>query len=126
LFVEIIINSRRSAYHPPQLYNGTTAAVYSGSTANETHWVANILCTGCSSWTGFSLDPKGNATFGWGVSSQAVDPPSDPAAAIHFHDVGKSHFEVDLNNARLAKDDFDALLKSFGDAPKSSEPSCTR
>lgn len=80
--------------------------------------MANILCTGCSSWAGFELNPAGNVTFGWGVSSHAVDTPSDPAASIRFHDVGKDHFEVDLTAARLAKADFDALLESFGDAPK--------
>ncbi|KAL1857652.1 hypothetical protein VTK73DRAFT_7981 [Phialemonium thermophilum] len=103
-----------TAYHPPALYNGTTAKVLSSSTSNSTHWTASVLCTGCSKWDGGALDPKGNATFGWGVSSHAVDSPSNPASSIRFHDVGKSHFEVDLSQARLSKDNFDALLKTLG------------
>lgn len=104
-----------SAYHPPAPYNGTSTKVFaSSSTRNETHWKVSVLCSGCSQWAGGEINSHGNVTFGWGVSSHAVDTPASASSAIRFHDVGKGHFELDMNKARLSKDDFGALVKSLG------------
>lgn len=103
-----------SAYHAPTPYNGTVTKVYSSSSVNATHWTANLLCSGCSKWDGGSIDPNGNATFGWGVSSHAVETPSSSSSPIRFHDIGKDHFELDMSKARLSKTDFDSLVKSMG------------
>jgi hypothetical protein len=81
--------------------------------ANATHWTANVLCSGCSKWEGYAINPKGNNTFGWGVSSRPVESPANASSPIRFHDVGMDHFELDMNKARVSKAAFDALVKSF-------------
>lgn len=81
------------------------------SSSNATHWTATILCKGCSKWEGAAVAATGNWTFGWGVSSRPVDNPTNVNASIRFHDVGKSHFEVDMAGARIK--DFAAATKGF-------------
>jgi cellobiose dehydrogenase (acceptor) len=95
--------------------------IYSnGATVNATHWTANVQCTGCSAWAGYNLDPKANATFGWGASSNPVAAPTNSSSSIRFHDIGKAHFEVPLPNAKVAQKDWDAAITSFGTARKAS------
>ncbi|KAF4627970.1 hypothetical protein G7Y89_g10182 [Cudoniella acicularis] len=99
-------------YHPPALYNETSVVVYKSSTVNATHWKANLLCTGCSSWLGGSVKALGSATFGWGVSSHPLGTPASVNSSIPYHDVGKGHFTLNITSARNSASAFDTLKSS--------------
>ncbi|KAE8454583.1 hypothetical protein EG329_000206 [Mollisiaceae sp. DMI_Dod_QoI] len=98
-----------TAYHPPAPYNGTTVTVIKTSSVNATHWTANLLCTGCSSWLGGSVNSMGSATFGFGVSNHPVANPGNANSSIPFHNVNRGHFEVNITNARNSQSDFNTL-----------------
>ncbi|KUJ09458.1 CBD9-like protein [Mollisia scopiformis] len=100
------------AYHPPDLYNGTTVTVFNTSTVNATHWKANILVSGGSSWLGGSVKAFGSIPLGWAVSSLPLAAPATINSGIRYHNVGKGHFEVNMTNARNTQSAFDALKTS--------------
>src|SRR6187402_1935065 len=99
----------RSEYHPPTFYNGTTVSVLKTSSVNATHWTANLLCAGCSSWVGGSVKSSGSATFGFGVSNRPVTNPASVDSSFPFHNVGKGHFEVNITDARNSQTEFNTF-----------------
>jgi len=96
-------------YHPPTLYNGTTVSVLKTSSVNSTYWTANLVCTGCSTWLGGSVNALGSATFGYGVANRTLGNPAMVNSSIPFHNVGRGHFEVNITSARNSQSQFDAL-----------------
>jgi hypothetical protein len=106
-------DDNKSAYHPPALYNGTTAKVLKTSTVNATHWKADVVCCGCSSWFGgaASVPAMGDTFFGYGVSNLSIANPASPSTNIGFHNVGKGHWELNITGARNSARDFMKLTK---------------
>jgi hypothetical protein len=92
----------KSAYHPPALYNGATAKVLKTSTVNATHWKADVVCCGCSSWFGgaASVPALGDTFFGYSVSNLSIANPASPSTNIGFHNVVHSHWEFNITGAR--------------------------
>ncbi|KAG4436248.1 hypothetical protein IFR05_008267 [Cadophora sp. M221] len=100
-------------YHPPGLYNGTSVVVSKSSSVNATHWTANLLVNGGSSWYGGSVKSSGSVTFGWGLSSRPLANPASVDSSIGFHNVGKGHFEIDITAARNSPSDFESIKSKW-------------
>ncbi|PVH78193.1 iron reductase domain protein [Cadophora sp. DSE1049] len=100
-------------YHPPALYNGTSVVVSKTSSVNATHWTANLLVSGGSSWYGGTVKSSGSVTFGWGVSNRPLGNPASVDSSIGFHNVGKGHFEVDITAARNSPSDFESIKSKW-------------
>ncbi|KAH8752456.1 hypothetical protein F5882DRAFT_268324, partial [Hyaloscypha sp. PMI_1271] len=99
----VVVSPRwATAYHPPALYNGTIAKVLKTSTVNATHWKADVVCCGCSSWFGgaASVPAMGDTFFGYAVSNLSIADPASPSTSIGFHNVVKGHWEFNITDAR--------------------------
>ncbi|KFA80467.1 hypothetical protein S40288_02042 [Stachybotrys chartarum IBT 40288] len=93
-----------TSYSLPRMNPNAQLTVLAGSEANETHWKANILCQGCSSWMegdqNIALNTQSqNSPFAWARSSAAPDDTSDPTSYFHYHD-RRGYFDLDLRNAQ--------------------------
>jgi hypothetical protein len=101
----------KSAYHPPALYNGSIAKILKTSTVNATHWKADVVCCGCSSWFGgaASVPAMGDTFFGYAVSNLSIADPASPSTSIGFHNVVKGHWEFNITDARNSAGDFSKL-----------------
>ncbi|KAH6676779.1 hypothetical protein B0J14DRAFT_586295 [Halenospora varia] len=98
-----------TAFHPPEIYADAEITLLKSSSINSTHWTANWVCTGCSSWEGGELKALGNIPLGWGMSNRPVRDPASVNSSIPFHNVGMGHFEVNITNARNSEAYFAAL-----------------
>ncbi|KAK4160802.1 cellobiose dehydrogenase [Cladorrhinum sp. PSN259] len=92
----------------PSVYTGATYAVLPTSTTNATHWQLDVLCRGCSQWSGGSLNPNGVNSFAWAKSSAAVGTASSNTSSFQIHD-GRGVVSHDLSVAKIPKGVFDAV-----------------
>ncbi|OIW30826.1 CBD9-like protein, partial [Coniochaeta ligniaria NRRL 30616] len=105
-----LASSRWATGHTlPQPYIGATYTVLPTSTTNATHWQLDVLCSGCSQWSGLSLNPNGPNTFAWAKGSRAVTAPSSNISNFAYHD-DKGVFSHDLSLGKIPKGVFDALV----------------
>lgn len=80
-----VVSSRwATARTVPGMYNQATVKALMSS-RNATHWTAEILCTGCSRWTGGEVSPVNNNQFAWGSGRAAVAQPSNPQSSFPKH-----------------------------------------
>ncbi|KAL8284513.1 hypothetical protein RB597_001951 [Gaeumannomyces tritici] len=98
-----VVSSRRAVSRTaPSPYPGASYAVFGTSTTNATHWRLDVLCSGCSAWTGGSVDPAGAAvTIAWASSARAPTTPSSNTSTIAIHD-NKARVAFDLAAGRIA------------------------
>lgn len=100
-----VLASKHSTGHTPPTDNpDATFKMLPSSMTNATHWKADALCKGCSSWGSTSLAPTNKAANLAYAMAKAV--PAD-ASKITKHD-SKGKFSLDLTAAALT--DFDALV----------------
>lgn len=95
-------NNKKSSRTAPTPYAGASYAVFGTSTTNATHWRLDALCSGCSAWTGGSIDPAGAAvTIAWASCARAPATPSSNTSTITIHD-NKARIAFDLAAGRIA------------------------
>lgn len=107
----------------PGAYAGASYTVLPSTATNATHWQLDVLCRGCSQWTGGSLNPNGQATFAWAKGSRAVTTPASNTSNFAYHDTHGS-FGHDLAAAKIPQGVFDAVAYdlSKGEPAASSAP----
>ncbi|OAA57421.1 Cellobiose dehydrogenase, cytochrome [Niveomyces insectorum RCEF 264] len=111
-----VVSSRRTAGHTlPTPYAGASYVVLPSTNTNDTHWQLDVICTGCSSWTGagttaVNLDP-GSAAVPFAFASSATAPadPSNNASRFGIHNA-KGKWNHDLSSAKLA--DFASIVQA--------------
>ncbi|KAK3372123.1 hypothetical protein B0H63DRAFT_439249 [Podospora didyma] len=117
-----VVSSRFTTGHStPGAYAGATYTVLPSTTANATHWELDVLCRGCSQWSGGSLDPNGVNALAWAKSSKAVTAASNNASAFSIHDA-KAVFAHDFSAAKIPQGVFDALAYELSKPAPSSAP----
>ncbi|KAK3987663.1 hypothetical protein QBC44DRAFT_343808 [Cladorrhinum sp. PSN332] len=101
---QVTVSSRWSTGRTlPGTYSSATYKTLSSS-RNATHWSVEVVCTGCSRWTGGSINTQGYGQFAWALSRTAVPQPSNPSGSFAIHnnvgmiseplDFGKNSREV--------------------------------
>ena len=99
-----------SGHNMPAPYDGATYTMLPDSGANETHWTLSVVCSGCTSWSGGSVDPTDSgAVFAYGMSSTAPADTADPDSMFGIHQA-KGGWQHDM--ATGANADFDALVEA--------------
>ncbi|KAK4231651.1 hypothetical protein QBC38DRAFT_201091 [Podospora fimiseda] len=68
----------------PTTYSSATYKTLSSS-RNTTHWSVEVVCTGCSRWSGGSINTQGYGQFAWALSRTAVPQPSNPSSSFSIH-----------------------------------------
>lgn len=106
----------------PGAYAGATYAVLPTSNANATHWQLDVLCRGCSQWSGGSLNPNGVNSLAWAKGTGAVSAASSNTSSFQYHD-GRGVVSHDLNAAKIPKGVFDAVAYGLDDQPTASSAS---
>ncbi|KAK3935320.1 cellobiose dehydrogenase [Diplogelasinospora grovesii] len=100
----------------PAAYRGATYTTLSSS-KNATHWSLEVVCSGCSSWSGGKLSTTDINTFAWAVSKNAVSQPASNASSFSIHtNVGM--FTVDPGVAKVSQSSFDQYVAAQKAAPK--------
>ncbi|KAK4224892.1 hypothetical protein QBC38DRAFT_547261 [Podospora fimiseda] len=92
----------------PAVYTGATYSILPTSNTNTTHWQLDVLCRGCSQWSGGSLDPNGINSLAWAKSSAAPNTANSNTSSFGIHD-GRGTFAHDLSAAKIPKGVFDAV-----------------
>ncbi|KAK3997436.1 cellobiose dehydrogenase [Cladorrhinum sp. PSN332] len=103
----------------PGVYTGATYAILPTSNTNATHWQLDVLCRGCSQWSGGSLNPNGVNDFAWAKSSAAVNTASSNSSSFQIHN-GRGVFSHDLSAAKIPKGVFDAVAYDLENPPVAS------
>jgi len=104
----------------PGAYAGATYAVLPTSNTNATHWQLDVLCRGCSQWSGGSLNPNGVNSLAWAKGSGgSVSAASSNTSSFQYHD-GRGVVSHDLNAAKIPKGVFDAVAYGLDDQPSAS------
>ncbi|KAK4160178.1 hypothetical protein QBC43DRAFT_360536 [Cladorrhinum sp. PSN259] len=67
----------------PKIYSATHTLL--SQTRNATHWSVEIVCKGCSRWTGGSLNTAGSAQFAWALSRSAPQNPGSSSSTFPIH-----------------------------------------
>jgi hypothetical protein len=107
----------------PSAYTGATYTVLPTSKVNSTHIRADLLCSGCSQWTGSNnavtaLDPTSTGvTLAYAMSSKAVSTPSSNTSSFSEHS-GKGQFTFNLASAANAN--FGTLVAKAQNATKTA------
>ncbi|KAM7184406.1 cellobiose dehydrogenase [Rhypophila sp. PSN 637] len=123
-----IVSSRwTSGKSLPGAYAGAKYTTLPTSTSNSTHWQLDVLCQGCSQWSGGSLNPNGQNALAWAKANRAVATASSNTSSFSAHDA-KAIFAHDLSQAKIPKGVFDAVAydlenSSTPAAPASAPPS---
>ncbi|KAI9170920.1 Cellobiose dehydrogenase [Paramyrothecium foliicola] len=101
----VIVTSRTTNIHAlPRMNGNANVFRLKGSGVNETHWTANILCQGCSSWMGVNglrtLNVQDEVTrFAWAAAHEAPSAPENPSSAFGYHD-RRGFFPLNLKSAQ--------------------------
>ncbi|KAM7190457.1 hypothetical protein V8F33_009440 [Rhypophila sp. PSN 637] len=98
----------------PSTYSSASYKTLSSS-KNSTHWTIELVCTGCSQWTGGQLSVNGNTinTFAWAYSKTAVPQPANPSSSFSIHNnVGM--FSDNLSVAKVPQATFQEYVKKAG------------
>ncbi|KAH8893466.1 CBD9-like protein [Thozetella sp. PMI_491] len=94
----------------PTSYRSATYTVLSSS-VNSTHWSVEVVCSGCSKWSGGSLRPSDINTFAWAVSRNKPSQPSSPDSSFPEHtNVGM--FTEDLSLAKSPQSVFQQYVQT--------------
>lgn len=79
--------------------------------ANSTHWTVEILCSGCSRWSGGQLLPNEYNGFAWALSTTKVTQPSNPNANFAIH-TNVGNFNTQLRDGRVSSSVFQQYVRS--------------
>ena len=110
------------AHDLPHLNAELNTTLLRGSYTNETHWKANILCQGCSSWKDAggvktALNASEETTwFAWADDKSAPKMPVDPLAVFRGH-TRRGFFPFVLK---------DAQQNGFAEAVEAARPTTTQ
>jgi len=105
-------NSIGSGYALPLAYDGATVTVLKSSVASDGGWTASFICTGCSEWSGGSLDPNAENEFAWAFSTRSPFTPESADSIFPYH-TDKDHFSVDLSKAKVSDKEWAALVEEL-------------
>ncbi|PGH12260.1 hypothetical protein AJ80_06774 [Polytolypa hystricis UAMH7299] len=89
---EVVVSSRLS-FGPtyPNAYDGATYTILDGTGVNETHWILNARCQGCtyyesiSSGTNITIDEGDTAKFAYAYSEEPPFVPADNTSLFNVH-----------------------------------------
>ncbi|CAK7233781.1 hypothetical protein SCUCBS95973_008712 [Sporothrix curviconia] len=97
-----IVSSRFTTGHTmPTAYTGASYTTLPSSKTNTTHWQLDVVCTGCSTWSGKTLDPGAAASLAFASSTTAPADPSNNASRFGIHNA-KGKWSQDMSAAKLA------------------------
>ncbi|KAK4186429.1 cellobiose dehydrogenase [Podospora australis] len=114
-----VVSSRWSTGRTvPGAYAGATYTVLPTTTTNATHWQLDVLCRGCSQWTGGALNPNGVNNLAWAKNTANVNSVSSNTSAFGIHD-GRGVFSHDLSVAKIPRGVFDAVAYDLENPPAS-------
>ncbi|KAK3329290.1 hypothetical protein B0H66DRAFT_585809 [Apodospora peruviana] len=112
---KVTVSSRWSSGRTlPGTYSGATYKTLSSS-KNSTHWMAEVVCTGCSKWSGGQLSTTGINTFAWALSRTAVQQPASASSSFSIHN-NLGQFSTDLSSAKVSQSVFQQHIKSAATA----------
>jgi hypothetical protein len=112
-----------SGYSMPTAYAGATYTTLPTSSVNSTHVRLDLLCSGCSQWTGQNnvvtqLDPSSTSvTFAYARSGNEVATPSSNTSSFGMH-TAKGTFSFNLASAKDVN--FDVALAGARNATHTS------
>src|SRR3569833_84380 len=112
------IRKPRSGSVLPGAYSGASYTTLA-STKNSTHWMIEVLCSGCSRWSGRSLRPTDVNTLAWAVGKAPVSQPSNNGSSFARH-TNNGMFSVDLTTAKVSRAAFQQYVSSASSKPAAS------
>ncbi|KAK0630303.1 hypothetical protein B0T17DRAFT_589870 [Bombardia bombarda] len=111
-----VVSSRWASGHTaPTTYSQATYKTLSSS-KNATHWTIEVVCSGCSKWSGGQLSTSGLNTFAFAVSKTPVSQPASSSSAINYHSNFGMLPATDLSAAKVPLSVFQQYVKSAGSA----------
>lgn len=97
-----VVSSRlATAHRMPAAYDGASYTVLPSSKTNTTHWQLDVICSGCSTWSGKTLDPSAATPLAFASSSRAPVNPANNASNFGMHNA-KGRWSQDMSAAKLA------------------------
>ncbi|CAK7222109.1 hypothetical protein SBRCBS47491_004758 [Sporothrix bragantina] len=96
-----VVSSRYTTGHTmPTAYTGASYTVLPSTKTNTTHWQLDVICTGCSTWSGKTLDPGAAASLAFASAATAPTDPSNNASKFGIHNA-KGKWSQDMSAAKL-------------------------
>ena len=78
---------------------------------NSTHWMVEVLCSGCSRWSGGALLPNEYNGFAWALSTTKVNQPTNPNSNFAIH-TNVGNFNTQLRDGRVSASVFQQYVRS--------------